>query len=95
MITEHLLVGGSMVWMLGHHAAISDGDGSKQLAQLLVVPHRQLHVSRDDSRLLVISRRSTSSRELMTSKRCSAVDRSTARPALRHIRIWILSRNWP
>lgn len=39
---------------VGHNAAVSDGDGAEQLAQLLVVPDGQLDVPRHNPRLLVI-----------------------------------------
>lgn len=40
---------------VGHNTAVCDRDSSQKLAQLLVVPHSQLNVPRDNSVLLVVS----------------------------------------
>lgn len=42
---------------VGHHTAASDGDGTQQLRQLVVVPHGQLDMPWHDSGLLVVARR--------------------------------------
>ena len=42
---------------VGKYAAVGDGHRAEQLAQLLVVPHGQLNVPRDDPVLLVVSGR--------------------------------------
>ena len=42
---------------IGQNAALGDGDLAQQLVQLLVVADSQLQVTRDDARLLVVSRR--------------------------------------
>ena len=42
---------------VGEHAAAGDGDVAEQLVELLVVAHRELHVTRVDARLLVVARR--------------------------------------
>lgn len=39
----------------GAQLARSNGDSSQQLAQLLVIPHSQLDVTRDDPSLLVVA----------------------------------------
>lgn len=39
---------------IGHDTPISDGNVSKELAQLLVVPDCELNVSGYDSRLLIV-----------------------------------------
>ncbi|KAK2882214.1 hypothetical protein Q8A73_022724 [Channa argus] len=40
---------------VGQHAALSDGDSSQQLVELLVVAHSQLQVTGDDPGLLVVA----------------------------------------
>ena len=40
---------------VGEHAAGSDGDAGEQLVELLVVADGELHVARDDARLLVVA----------------------------------------
>ena len=40
---------------VGQHTALSDGNTSQQLVQLLVIPDGQLKMTRDDSALLVVS----------------------------------------
>ncbi|KAK7335572.1 hypothetical protein VNO80_27487 [Phaseolus coccineus] len=40
---------------IGHNTTVSDGDISMKLAQLFVVPHRQLNVMRHNLSLLVLS----------------------------------------
>ena len=40
---------------VGHHATVGDGDGAEKLRELLVVPHCQLNVARNDSRFLVVT----------------------------------------
>lgn len=42
---------------VGQHAALRDRDAAQQRVQLLVVPHRQLDVSRRDAELLVVAAR--------------------------------------
>ena len=37
------------------HTAASDGHAAKELVELLVVAHSELHVARDDARLLVVA----------------------------------------
>ncbi len=39
---------------VGQHAALSDGHSAQEFVQLLVVAHRQLQVTRDDTGLLVV-----------------------------------------
>ena len=51
------LLGQQRLVDIGHHAAGGDRHGAQQLAQLLVVPHRQLDVTRHDAVLLVVPRR--------------------------------------
>ena len=41
---------------VGEDAAGRDGDASEELVELLVVAHGELHVTRDDARLLVVAR---------------------------------------
>ena len=52
-----MLFGQQHLMNVGQHPTIRDGDPSEQLAELLVVPHRQLDVPRDDPVLLVVPRR--------------------------------------
>jgi len=40
---------------VGEHTAASDGHAAKELVELLVVAHSELHVARDDARLLVVA----------------------------------------
>jgi hypothetical protein len=40
---------------VGEHTAGGDGDACEQLVELLVVAHSELHVARDDARLLVVT----------------------------------------
>jgi len=39
------------------HTAASDGHTAEELVELFVVAHSELHVARDDARLLVVARR--------------------------------------
>lgn len=41
---------------IGHHSAISNGYGAKELGELLVIPHCKLDVTWHNPRLLVVSR---------------------------------------
>ena len=39
---------------VGHNPSLGDGDSSKQIVQLLIVPDGELEVTRDDPPLLVV-----------------------------------------
>ena len=65
---------------VGEDPALGDRHPGQQLVQLLVVPHRQLEVPRDDPRLLVVPRSVAGQLEDLGSEvfhHCSQVDRSS------------------
>lgn len=63
------LLGQEKIMDVGQHTATSDGDGTQQFRQLVVVSQGQLDMPRHDSGLLVVTRRIAANSNTCTKRR--------------------------